>query len=375
MQSTNPECDQILQENVMLKAQVDQLLQQIQLWVQELKRRNMESDLLNRLAHALQTCRSIADLHNQLGQFIYRLFLEQPGELFLYNENKQVLERSFTWGDIHKDPILLRKEYCQSMDQNKLCLSSENSNDRCLYHQTLTEEGQENSSYVCSPLLHQDQLIGMLHQHLPAISSLLQNTNWVSNEHWGQLATAVSERLATTIVSVKCQQNKTMQELRDPLTNVFNRWYMQETLNRELKYAKRHSAPLWVYYMDIDRMKRVNDRHGFDVGDEFLRRTSFFLQQHIRAEDVVCRSGGDEFTLILLGIPNDIAMIRAQKLREGIKDIQVKTYDLLNVNATCSFGIAGFPNHGENATDLLLAADRALLHAKSEGRDQVQIAS
>jgi diguanylate cyclase (GGDEF)-like protein len=112
-------------------------------------------------------------------------------------------------------------------------------------------------------------------------------------------------------------------------------------------------------------MKNVNDRHGYDVGDEILRKLGAYLKRHVRAEDVACRSGGDEFTLILLGMPDNVAMSRADRLRQGVHELQVKTYDLLPVGTTASFGLASFPHHGSTAAEILRAADIALHKAKS----------
>lgn len=374
MKTNIVQIDQINAENQSLKAKIDELIKKIESWVQELKRRNLEADLLNRLSFALQRCQTTEEIYNQLAQYAFRLFLEKPGELFIYNEYREVYEKSKTWGDIHKDPVSLRKEYCQSLQGTHNCSFYDGTEAYCLYHQTIVEDNEKALPYICSPLLYKEQVLGILHQHVPTIAPLLQEESWLNNEHWVQLAVAVSERLSNALINLQVQQKKNPQQFRDPLTQLFNRWYMQETLERELHYAKRHRTPLWIYYLDIDRMKRVNESYGFEIGNEVLRRVSSFLQNHIRAEDVVCRSGGDEFTMLFLGMPDQIAFSRAQKLREGIKDLQVKFPEQLFGGATCSFGLAGFPVHGENGSDLLLAAGRALQQAKTSGRDQVQIA-
>jgi diguanylate cyclase (GGDEF)-like protein len=192
-------------------------------------------------------------------------------------------------------------------------------------------------------------------------------------EHWDQLAVMVAEKLAFTYTNLKLQEKLRPQNLRDPLTLLFNQWYMEETLEREIHYAKRHNTPLWIYKMDVDRMKNFNDRHGYDVGDEVLKKLSAYVKRNIRAEDLACRSGGDEFTLVLLGMQDDSAKTRADRLRQGIRELRVKTYDLLSVNATVSCGLASFPHHGESANELIKAADKALRQAKSEGRDVVVV--
>ena len=368
------ECQDIQNENLNLRQELSNLLEQIQGWILELKRRNLESDVLNRMGYMLQHCQNFEDIQSQLGQYLFRLFMDQPGELFLVNENKQVLEKGSTWGEIHSDPVLLRKEYCQALAMNQRCSYQDTGTNKCHYHLTLAQDMQEHNPYVCAPINSQERIIGMLHQHLPEVPALLKENRWLNTEHWEHLAGAVAERLATAYTNIKLRERLRPQTLRDPLTQLFNRWYMEETLEREIHYAQRHQAPLWVYTMDIDRMKTFNDRHGYDVGDDILRKLSNYIKRHIRAEDVACRSGGDEFTLILLGMPDNAALNRADRLRQGVHDLQVKTYDLLPVGTTASFGLASFPHHGGSAAELLRAADKALHQAKSGGRDVVMVA-
>jgi diguanylate cyclase (GGDEF)-like protein len=373
-QIISPEYQEIQKENIGLKKEIHALRGEIQAWSIELKRRNFESDILNRMGFALQRCQTIEEFVNLIGQYAFRLFLEQPGELFLINENKQILEKASTWGAIHQDPVLLRREYCLSLSSNEICSFQEDETRFCQYHLTLAHSADPQISYVCVPVTYRERVIGILHQHLPETSHLLEENQWISKEHWDLLASAVAEKLAFTYTNLKLQEKLRPQNLRDPLTQLFNQWYMEETLEREIHFAKRHNTPLWIYKMDVDRMKNFNDRHGFDVGDEVLRKLSAFVKRNIRAEDLACRSGGDEFTLILLGMQDNSAQTRADRLRQGVRDLRVKTYDLLNVSTTISFGLASFPNHGDTANDLIKAAEKALRQAKSIGRDAVVVA-
>ena len=369
-----PQCEELEKENISLRQEIAELREQNQAWILELKRRNLEADILNRMGHMLQRCQNLGDLQSQIGQYLFRLFMDQPGEIFFVNEDRQVLEKASTWGEIHSDPVLLRKEYCQALALNQVCTYLGNGSNKCHYHVTLAQEMQENKPFICSPIHYQERIIGILHQHLPEISDLLKDQRWLNSEHWELLAGAVAERLATAYTNLKLRERLRPQALRDPLTQLFNRWYMEETLEREIHYAQRHQLPLWVYTMDVDRMKNVNDRHGYDIGDEILRKLGAYLKRHIRAEDVASRSGGDEFTLILLGMPDNVAMSRADRLREGLHELQVKTYDLLPVGATASFGLASFPHHGSTAAEVLRAADIALHKAKLGGRDTISVA-
>jgi diguanylate cyclase (GGDEF)-like protein len=170
------------------------------------------------------------------------------------------------------------------------------------------------------------------------------------------------------------QQRLQDQANRDALTGLFNRRYLQDTLAREIARGQRDGTPLCVMMVDIDHFKQVNDRHGHLAGDEVLRRLGLLLQTEARAEDVPCRWGGEEFVLLLPGMPLEVARERAEQWREGFARIHIPTghgaaSDALS--ATLSIGIASFPAHGRSAQALMQAADEALYEAKARGRDRV----
>jgi len=125
---------------------------------------------------------------------------------------------------------------------------------------------------------------------------------------------------------------------------------------------------------DIDHFKRINDRYGHDVGDAVLRRLADHLVANTRAEDVVCRYGGEEFVLILVGSDLDAARHKADELRQGVKHLVIESGGRPIDPIAISMGIAAFPRHGRDGASLLRAADQALLRAKQSGRDRVLVA-
>lgn len=159
--------------------------------------------------------------------------------------------------------------------------------------------------------------------------------------------------------------------IRDPLTSLFNRRYMDEYLTRELLHAEQQQKPLAIMMIDIDHFKHFNDTFGHKAGDLVLRKVSRFLQTQQRHKDVVCRYGGEELLIVLPETDVVEAHKRAEQMRDGVKQFQL-TYLHRPLDAiSISIGIACFPEHGRRSSELIQAADAALYCAKAAGRDRV----
>jgi diguanylate cyclase (GGDEF)-like protein len=161
------------------------------------------------------------------------------------------------------------------------------------------------------------------------------------------------------------------QAIRDPLTGLYNRRYLDETLGRELVRAERHDYPVGVIMGDIDRFKTVNDSYGHPAGDEVLRVFGGLLKHSARGSDICCRYGGEEFLLVLFDATLEDTLKRAEQLRAAFAATSV-TCETYVIRATASFGVAVFPEHGRTGETLIAAADAALYVAKDAGRDQVK---
>lgn len=167
-----------------------------------------------------------------------------------------------------------------------------------------------------------------------------------------------------------------LQELavRDSLTGLYNRRYLDETLEREVSRVRREGIPLSLVMIDIDHFKRVNDTYGHHVGDEALRMLANTLLMDVRAEDVACRYGGEEFLILLPNMPLDTAIVRAEAWRSAVETFSVSLGDF-PVAFTISLGVAAYPEHGKTPDDLTRCADQALYRAKHGGRNRVSIYS
>jgi diguanylate cyclase (GGDEF)-like protein/PAS domain S-box-containing protein len=179
-------------------------------------------------------------------------------------------------------------------------------------------------------------------------------------------------------LKARFQQIKQLQEqlleqlIRDPLTGLFNRRYLQETLDREFARASREKKPVSLIMMDIDHFKRINDSYGHRAGDKVLAELGQLLANNIRTEDIPCRYGGEEFVIVMPGAPLDIASERAEQIRLNVHNMCV-SYRNQPIQITMSLGVAAYPIHGNNSDAVLIRADRALYHAKQNGRNRVVV--
>ncbi len=187
------------------------------------------------------------------------------------------------------------------------------------------------------------------------------------------VACLVSDVTAKTLAERKVQAlNRRLAELavRDPLTGLYNRRFMEASLERELLEAERNGVPLSLVLCDIDHFKAINDAFGHEAGDEVLKALGSLLKRRCRRSDLACRYGGEEFLVVFPGMPGEIAKRWAESIRETVAGGRVAT-SAKTLQITASFGVATYPENGQTWTDLIAAADSAQYAAKTTGRDQV----
>lgn len=184
----------------------------------------------------------------------------------------------------------------------------------------------------------------------------------------------ITDRKQAEDALLKSQALLQEQSVRDHLTGLFNRRYMEETLERELLRATRKQFSLGMIMLDVDNLKLLNDCWGHAAGDLILREVSSLLFKHIRGEDIPCRYGGDEFILILPDASREVARTRAELICDHARKIHLVYEGQSLMPVTLSLGVATFPEHGVTSTEILRMVDAALYRAKSEGRGRVVVA-
>lgn len=229
------------------------------------------------------------------------------------------------------------------------------------------------TGYLCVPLMAQGTSLGIF--HIRFLSCATQGREAGALEAKQRLAVAVAENLSLALANLKLRESLQNQAIHDPLTGLYNRRYLEETMDRELHRARRQQTFLGVVMMDLDHFKDFNDIFGHTAGDALLSAVANVITTGIRAEDIACRYGGEEFLLIMPGASLETTRERAENLRQSLKNLQVKYQGQLLKSTTISLGVAIFPDHGLTAEEVIAAADAALYRAKQAGRDRVEIAS
>jgi diguanylate cyclase (GGDEF)-like protein len=182
-----------------------------------------------------------------------------------------------------------------------------------------------------------------------------------------------NERLQAQLAEIEALQAQLREQaIRDPLTGLFNRRYLEETLGREVARAGRAGSAIGVILMDVDDFKTINDTFGHEAGDLMLQAIAQRLRLQTRRSDVVCRHGGEEFLAVLPGASVEITRQRAEQMRQALQALRVPHGDD-ELRTTLSFGVAAFPRHGQTAEDVLRSADQALYLAKAQGRNRVVV--
>lgn len=333
--------------------------------VLELERRNAETALLSELYEAFQACRKADEIFETAARYARKLFPGASGTLYVFKESRNLLEAASGWGPGERAADVLLPDDCWALRTGKAHLGEDPGAGPVCPH--VRADGAS-PPYVCVPLVARGEMLGLLHIRIPGNGG--RGEAWAGRIRLGP-AQSFAERTAQALDNFQLWEKLLQQSIRDPLTGLFNRRYMEETLAREIARAARKNLPLGVIMLDIDKFKAFNDTFGHEGGDEMLKAIGALLPAQVRREDVVCRYGGEEFIVILPGATLEISAERAERLRTAVRALQVKFDRDVIGPITFSLGVAAFPGHGSTAMAVVQAADMALLRAKKEGRNRV----
>ena len=323
----------------------------------ELKRNNEAMELLGEMAHRLQAARTSSELSAIICAFVPRVLPGIPGALYTHNHTTGQLERIAQWGVIPVGCDELHPSSCWALRLGQSHSVSSPGGDVICQH-----VGSDVSIYHCEPLFASGEVVGLLY---------LQSH--VEEENRFRLV-ALVENIASALVNQNLQKDLLEQTVHDPLTGLYNRRYMEETLNAEMTTASRNNTALGLIMADIDHFKHINDEFGHDAGDMVLRTIANEIQNSFRSNDIVCRYGGEEFLIITTSHPLDTLVTRVENLRASLSRLELHYNGHALGKTTMSFGIAMWDKSLPAETSAIIRkADAALYQAKKDGRDRIVV--
>jgi len=335
---------------------------------QALQDANRSSEILRRLstlAELLQNCRDLDEAINVIERALPPLLPDMSGALALINASRNIVEARMHWGVRGSElgDAVFAPDDCWALRRSQQHPGAGDNTAPLCPH--LAQAGVTADHSLCLPLNSQGQVLGVL--------SLCEQQPFTSEMR--RVAATAADQLALALANLQLQASLRTQSIRDPLTNLFNRRYLEASMPRELLRAERRKGGLSVLMFDLDHFKRYNDTQGHDAGDALLGAFGALLAQSSRGEDMPCRFGGEEFTLVLTDADHAHALARAEAIRKATSELVVHYRAGTLPPATVSIGVASYPEHGGTPEVLLRMADQALYRAKQLGRNTVASAN
>jgi diguanylate cyclase (GGDEF)-like protein/PAS domain S-box-containing protein len=340
-----------------------ELDRQYERMMEDLRERSERATMLAKMGELLQSCIGLEEVFAAALGFAPKIFPAARGALALLNASRSAAEVIGSWTGCQLPAMEFEPTECWALRTGHPHLVVAGDSTAPCVHAA----GVKNT-YLCIPILAQGETLGILH---------LQTTDEAPQMEASELSfkTTFAAQVGLSIVNIKLREALRTQSVRDALTGLYNRRYLEEVLDREVRRASRAAQSLGVLMIDLDHFKRFNDTYGHDAGDAVLREIAVSLTKGIRAEDFVCRFGGEEFVVILPTADLAASRMRAERLRSKVKELTILHQGKSMGIITISIGVAVFPEHGMSPKELMAAADAALYEAKRGGRDQVVVAS
>jgi diguanylate cyclase (GGDEF)-like protein/PAS domain S-box-containing protein len=337
--------------------------------VQELEQRSKEINLLSEMGSKLQACKEADEAYVEICSKAEQLFPKWSGSLCVTSASRTSVETVSDWGQAGHVERVFAPDDCWALRRGQPQLYRRGEKGPACRHIELSEVSES----LCVPLMAQGEALGIVSLQLMRGQEQAGLAPRSSDEAERRLAAVLAKQVALSLWNLKLRESLRNQSICDPLTGLFNRRYMEESLEREFSRANRHKTSVAIVMLDLDHFKRFNDSFGHQAGDALLRALGDLLKKNTRSQDIACRYGGEEFALVLSESSLEGAFKRAEILRQQVKQLSVE-YDGQTLGAvSVSMGVALFPDHGNTMGDVLRASDQALYSAKREGRDRVSV--
>ncbi|HZU30418.1 MAG TPA: diguanylate cyclase [Candidatus Angelobacter sp.] len=330
--------------------------------LQQLQVETESGKLLNELQNNLQICINPPEAYEVLGAYAQKLAPNSAGAVFAIDNSRNLMGVMASWGDsLSPTQHILSPEDCCAMRGGRLHLRVETSEGLSCRHFS----GSIPDAYLCLPLAALGETLGVLHISVPT-SDVLSAGRLAMIQQSGEYA-------ALRLANLRLREKLHDQSIRDPLTGLYNRRFLEAALEQELHRSSRHHSGLGVIMADIDKFKAFNDNFGHTAGDIVLKEVGALLRRSVRTEDIVCRYGGEEFLMVLPDTSLESVRERAEAMRDLVAKLELQHAGHALGKITASFGIS-FSQDGVLTPDILLRyADEALYESKRRGCNCVSL--
>jgi len=326
-----------------------------------LEKYNHQRELMADMTDMLQASLNTQEASGVISTHLKILFPQMDGALYILNESG-MFEPVAIWGTQPPLDTLYTADDCWALRRGQpYRFGVDLLNPPCLHFGSTVPHHA-----LCIPLSAQGENLGNLHISTSSEQDLM-------NAEEQRFMETVADSIALALANLRLREKLHIQSVRDALTGLYNRRYLDETLPREINRARRGKHPLGLLMLDIDHFKKFNDTYGHSAGDFVLKTISQIILSFIRESDVACRYGGEEFAIILPDTSIETAQKRAEALCEKISQNELIFNNEFLDAITISIGVAVYPQHGEQEHALIKSADEALYQAKQNGRNRVVV--
>jgi diguanylate cyclase (GGDEF)-like protein/PAS domain S-box-containing protein len=342
---------------------LQQANKKLEAWVQELEQRTREMTLLSEMGDILRACLTKEEVYAVIVRVAKEIFPLQAGALFVLGPLRNITEAVAEWGDTSRIELTFSPEECWALRRGRVHWVEDTRIGLLCKH--LHEPPP--SGYLCVPMMAQSEAVGILH--------LIQPQDALMPEAKLRLAIAMAEHVAMALSNLRLHETLRSQSIRDQLTGLFNRSFLEESLELELRRAARSQHPCSVIMLALDNFQLLNDSFGLDVGDSVLRKAGMMVQTSVRKGDIACRFSGQTYVVALPQCGYEVGLKRADSLRDLARTLEVKYQSEQVGQITVSIGLAVYPDHGQTVETLLRSAEAALNRARNSGGDCVVVAT
>jgi len=292
------------------------------------------------------------------------------GSLYILNASRNYLEQAIAWNLVTETKQIVGPEDCWGLRRGKIYVHDQDSKRFPCKH---VHKQDLIYPYICIPLLAQNRTIGLLYLQYDQIVADSDKEQFSTIDSSLKFIENIASHISLAINNIQLRDALRNSSLRDHLTGLYNRLYLDESLPRDMDRANREGTSLAIVMIDLDHFKEINDTYSHEAGDLALKEVAEQLQKNTRKSDIACRFGGDEFLIMFYGTDSDDALSKCQIIQDKVNKIELFFRNSQLPPLSLSIGIAIYPQDSDQKAGLLSAADKALYSSKQAGRHKITL--